>query len=399
MFEIHSQHLQPSQKRRGSGLPLNLFGSIRSKASSSYSSDQSSTSQARSAPSFIWRSSTADSSSKEGSAKEGKDDARTTKTMDEDDAITIKTMGSSKSRIRPSPLRQVNRRSEEYDWLEEQLCLERHSPTRLRGEEIGDIRRKSVSLQQQQSSQMHQRGGSEDSRRFPGMSSEPPSPMFPTSPTMPHTPGRQPSRGSERSRRCSDWNREPENLQVPVSPLDPQSASWRQSRASDDSRVPVSPMESQGRGWHRSQRSEDSRISQMRTGLSDVPEVPTWHHSRPSEDSLGYPRLEELQRLPMAPRPALFPPRTSSRQPALGETEDWRLQDRYKPQTSPRDPRSSVWEEKPLPTPRVDRKPVLKGILKPPPTSNRSRRKRFSGLPLAMFGSQSSSSPSTQSSL
>jgi len=273
------------------------------------------------------------------------------------------------ARIRPSPLWQearqseeYNRRSEEYNWLEEQLNLEQPSPM---------------------------------------------SPTFPTSPTMPQYPRRQSSRGPEQSRRVQAMETEWGSPQVPVSPLAPQSTSWRQSQ-SEDSRQPVSPMVSS----HAREQSQGSVLSRIRARMSNVPEMPEWQR-RTSEDSF-YPStlmLDELRRLERTPMPVAYPPRTSSHQ-SYKEAEFSHFKD-HMPQTSPTEPsssqRSSHWEAKPLPRPPpVERKPLPRSILKKPPPpppelqpppKKKEVKARSSGLPLNMFGSHNSEGGSNGSSL
>jgi hypothetical protein len=397
-------------KKRSSGLPLNLFGSIKSKSSSKRTkSTKSSISRFSSAfsiaptipdmPSFIWRETTDET--EDGSVKDSEYDIE-------------KYSERGDPGMGPSPT--WLERSEE-DWLEEQLNLEQRSPTvdehDRRFSQISSIPspRFGSSLAGAQSLRWHQRYESASSRGLPETPVVPSSPMFPDGHIWHQAADSDRSRQSTRPNTIS-----PESARIPIGLAE----------------VPQ-PQPTPSHIWHQRQGSENS-IMQAR--IESIPQNPASHYQgRTSEDSLRWPSTpasaqqeENLrvnsQAFPPRISSRIFPPRRSSRLPPPADNavrfQPYRLVDDTP--ISPPAPIPRHFWQKPLPRPPpVERKPVPKSILKKPivkkpvpppqipqmppmppepPTPKRKEKKnRTSGLPLDLFFGSSHASSSSRGSL
>lgn len=449
----------PIAKKKSSlsGLPLHLFGSIKSKSSSKRTkSTKSSTSSFSNfsiahtipdMPSFIWRETT-DETEDEGSMKDSERD-------DDKHSERGPRMGSSPSTwleqdsqrgdpgAGPSPTFE-----EEESWLEEQLSLEQFSPTENEHERrfsqgtglysnTSSIPspRFTPSSAGAQSLRWHQRYESASSARFsgvPGIPAAPLSPLFPEGHEWHQTLNLGESRPSS-------YVPEPESARIPIGlqlpstippPVTPHMTPRGTPHITPHMTPRPTPRNSQSHIWHQRQGSENSV---MQARIESIPQNPaSLYQGRTSEDSIRWPSTPQSalqeealrinqERFPPRLSSRIFPPRGSSRVP-LPQDNGVRFQPYYAapeivPAISPR----RFWQQKPLPRPPpIERKPLPKGILKKPTSlpqlplppmppkpseSSTARRKekenRTSGLPLDMFFASSSprASSSSKSSL
>lgn len=332
----------PIAKKKSSlsGLPLHLFGSIKSKSSSKRTkSTKSSTSSFSNfsiahtipdMPSFIWRETT-DETEDEGSMKDSERD-------DDKHSERGPRMGSSPSTwleqdsqrgdpgAGPSPTFE-----EEESWLEEQLSLEQFSPTENEHERrfsqgtglysnTSSIPspRFTPSSAGAQSLRWHQRYESASSARFsgvPGIPAAPLSPLFPEGHEWHQTLNLGESRPSS-------YVPEPESARIPIGlqlpstippPVTPHMTPRGTPHITPHMTPRPTPRNSQSHIWHQRQGSENSV---MQARIESIPQNPaSLYQGRTSEDSIRWPSTPQsaLQEEALRINQERFPPRLSSR--------------------------------------------------------------------------------------
>ncbi|QDS73988.1 hypothetical protein FKW77_008574 [Venturia effusa] len=411
-IEVAELVVRPSiaKKRSLSGLPLHLFGSIKSRSSSkrtrSMKSSVSKLSQFSivpsipDMPSFIWRETTDETETDSMKESERDDDKYSERS---DLGMGTKTTwyaydgGSRDPGIAPSPTFE-----EEEHWLEEQLNLRQLSPT-YNGYErrfsqgtglyssISSIPspRFTPSSAHAQNVPWHQRCASSASActGVPEIPAAPSSPLFPE--------GNEWFRTFEVGKsRPGSYISEPGSARIPIGLQIPSALSPPEPRSPVELDMPpalppaphrsptgtshITPLnasrQSQPYIWHQRQGSENSV---MQARIESVPQDPASHYQgRTSEESIRWPSTPQSalqeealrinqERFPPRTTSRIFPPRGSSRVP-LPQDNGVRPQPYFAaseivPPISPR----RIWQQKPLPRPPpVERKPLPKGILK-----------------------------------
>lgn len=403
-----------AKKTSMSGLPLHLFGSMRSKSSSKRTkSTKSSTSRFSGfsiaptipdMPSFIWRETTDETdegSTKDSECDDDKHSGRGDRVIGRHSTWLEQDSDIGDPGARPSLTFE-----EEENWLEQQLGLEQFSPIENEQERRfsqGTGLHSSISSipsfclapssARAQNLRRHQRYESASSAfsSVPEIPAAPMSPLFPEGhewyQTLNLGESRPGSYGSE-----AESARIPIGLQIPsaLSPpaakipielqipsaLPPPVTPHMTSRGTPHITPRGTPRQSQSYNWHQRQGSENS-IMQAR--IESIPQNPASHYQgRTSEDSIRWPSTPQSasqeealrinqERFPPRMSSRIFPPRGSSCVP-LPQENGVRFQPYFaapnlEPSISPR----RFWQQKPLPPPPpVARKPLPKGILKKP---------------------------------